>query len=101
MERVDVEPTRYPISKYTVELAPSKDTLVRKVNERLDAGWELQGPLSIKYPKSALLPMYGQALVWRKASAPIEPLATSSGCLGIVLLCTFLPPAAIMAAHLL
>jgi hypothetical protein len=93
-------PARRPISKYTIELAPSKDALVRKVNERIEAGWELQGPLSIKYPKNALLPMYGQALVWRRASAPPEPLASSSGCLGVVLLCAFVPPAAVMAAHL-
>lgn len=93
--------TTRPVSKYTIELAPSKDALVRKVNERLTAGWELQGPLSIKYPKNALLPMYGQALVWRKVSAPAEPASSGSGCLGVVLLCVCLPPAALIAAHLL
>lgn len=96
-----MEPNRRPVSKYTIELAPSKDALVRKVNERLEAGWEPQGPLSIKYPKNALFPMYGQALVWRKASAPPAPSASNSGCLGVILLCAFAPPAAIMAAHLL
>lgn len=94
-------PAKHPVSKYTIELAPSKDALVQKVNERLAAGWELQGPLSIKYPKKALLPMYGQALAWRKESAPPELAAGSSGCLGVVLLCAALPPAAILAAHLL
>lgn len=93
-------PTKHPVSKYTIELAPSKDALVQKVNERLAAGWELQGPVSIKYPKNALFPMYGQALVWRKESAPPAVAAGSSGCLGVVLLCTVLPPAAILAAHL-
>lgn len=95
-----MDPDRQPISRYTIELAPSKDALVAKVNERIEAGWELQGPLSIKYPKSALLPMYGQALVWRRASAPPELVAGSSGCLGVVLLCVFAPTAAFMAAHL-
>ena len=95
-----MESTRRPVSKYTIELAPSKDALVRKVNERIEAGWELQGPLSIKYPENALLPMYGQALVWRKISAPPAPSADSSGCLGIILLCALLPPAAAMVAHL-
>ena len=90
-----------PVSKYTIELAPSKDALVRKVNERLAAGWELQGPLSIKYPKNALLPMYGQALVWRRATAPVEPVPSNSGCLGVVMLCACLPPAALIAAHFL
>jgi len=93
-------PTNRPVSKYTIELAPSKDALVQKVNERLAAGWELQGPVSIKYPKNALFSMYGQALVWRKESAPPTPAAGNSGCLGVVLLCTVLPPAAILAAHL-
>lgn len=93
-------PTNHPVSKYTIELAPSKDALVQKVNERLAAGWELQGPISIKYPKNALFPMYGQALVWRKELAPPALAAGNSGCLGVVLLCTVLPPAAILAAHL-
>lgn len=92
--------TRHPVSKYTIELAPSKDSLVRKVNEHLEAGWELQGPLSIKYPKNALFPMYGQALVWRKASEPPAPSAGSSGCLGVLLLCGLLPPAAVVAIQL-
>lgn len=95
-----MEPTRCPVNKYTIELAPNKDVLVCKVNERLETGWELQGPLSIKYPKNALLPMYGQALVWKKASAP-PTSGGSSGCLGIVLLCGFLPTAAFIAAQLL
>ena len=91
---------RRPVRKYTIELAPSKDALVRKINERLEAGWELQGPLSIKYPKNALLPMYGQALVWTKTSEPSSPPAGSSGCLGVLLLCGLLPPAAIVATQL-
>ena len=95
-----MSPARRPVSKYTIELAPSKDALVRKVNERLEAGWELQGPLSIKYPKNALLPMYGQALVWRNTSEPPAPPAGSSGCLGVLLLCGLLPPAAIVATQL-
>ncbi|WP_146096745.1 DUF1737 domain-containing protein [Xanthomonas arboricola] len=90
-----------PISKYTVELAPSKDALVKKINERVGAGWELQGPLSIKYPKNALFPMYGQALVWRKASEPPAPSASNGGCLGIIFLFGCLPPAAMMAVHLI
>lgn len=95
-----MSPIQHPVSKYTIELAPSKDALIRKVNERLGAGWELQGPLSIKYPKNALLPMYGQAFVWRKASEPSEPSTGSSGCLGVLLLCGLLPPAAIVATQL-
>lgn len=95
-----MKPTPPPIRKYTIELAPSKDALVRKVNERLEAGWVLQGPLSIKYPKNALLPMYGQALVWRKVSAPPVPSASSSGCLGVVLFCACLPLTAIIATNL-
>jgi hypothetical protein len=93
-------PTRPSVRRYTIELAPSKDALVRKVNERLEMGWELQGPLSIKYPKNALLPMYGQALVWRKESESPTPSPSSSGCLGVVLLCAFMPPAAAMAVYL-
>ncbi|MGV8960299.1 MAG: hypothetical protein ACOH1V_07910 [Stenotrophomonas sp.] len=94
-----MESAKRPVTRYTIELAPSKDALVQKVNQRLQAGWELQGPLSIKYPKKALLPMYGQALVWRKDSAPAEPVSSGSGCLGIVALFACLPPVAILAAH--
>lgn len=92
--------TRRPVHKYTIELAPNKDSLVRKVNLRLDKGWELQGPLSIKYPKNALFPMYGQALVWRKSSDP-SASDVKSGCLGIILLCGFLPTAVFIAARLI
>ncbi|BCB73169.1 hypothetical protein HMEPL2_35200 [Vreelandella aquamarina] len=73
---------------------------MRKVNERLEMGWELQGPLSIKYPKNALLPMYGQALVWRKESELPTASSSSSGCLGVVLLFAFMSPAAAVAAYL-
>lgn len=93
-------PTRSSVRKYTIELAPSKDALVRKVNERLETGWELQGPLSIKYPKNALLPIYGQALIWRKESDPSTISSSSSGCLGVALLCAFIPPVATIAGYL-
>src|SRR3546814_17738284 len=82
-----MDPSRLPVTKYTIVLAPSKDPLVRDVNELLEAGWEAQGPLSIKYPKNALLPMYEQSFVWRKTSKPPAPPAGSSGCLGVLLLC--------------
>ena len=74
---------------------------MRKVNGLLKQGWELQGPLSIKYPTNALLPMYGQALVWRHELAPPASSPSSSGCLGVVLLCALIPAATATAVHLL
>lgn len=92
-------PAKRPVTKYAIELAPSKEALVKRVNERLAAGWEIQGPISIKYPKNALLPMYGQALVWRKETAPPVYATGSSGCLGVAVLCAALPSAAILGAQ--
>ena len=96
-----MKPNLPPVSNYTIELAPNKDALIKKVNERLEAGWELQGPLSIKYPKNALFPMYGQALVWRKGLEAPAPSPSSSGCLGIFALLASIPPTAAIAAYLL
>ncbi len=58
------------ITHYTVEITPTMDLLIQRVNAKIEQGWQPQGGIAVDYPTHAVLPNYAQALVWRAGEKP-------------------------------